>query len=62
MFINYSTWESKEIALDSLNIDLNNPRLKYRNTSLNQSAVMTFLIENEEAYKLAKKCLRKNTL
>lgn len=55
MYIDYSTWESSEFVLNSLNLDLNNPRLKYRNTRLNQPEIMKFLITNEEVYELAKK-------
>lgn len=55
MYIDYSTWEYREFVLNSLYLDLNNPRLKYRNTRLNQSEIMKFLIANEEVYELAKK-------
>lgn len=55
MFIDYSTWDSCEYVLNSLNLDLNNPRLGYRNERLNQSEILKFLIENEEVYELAKK-------
>jgi len=55
MYIDYSSWETFEYTLNSLNLDLNNPRIKYRGVPLNQTQIMKFLIENEKAYELAKK-------
>jgi len=55
MYIDYSTWETFEYTLSSLNLDLNNPRIKYRGVSLNQTQIMKFLIEKEKVYELAKK-------
>jgi hypothetical protein len=55
MYIDYSAWETFEYTLSSLNLDLNNPRIKYRGVPLNQTQIMKFLIENEKVYELAKK-------
>ncbi len=55
MYIDYSTWETFEYSLNSLSLDLNNPRIKYRGVALNQTQIMKFLIENEKVYELAKK-------
>lgn len=55
MYIDYSSWETFEYTLSSLNLDLNNPRIKYRGVPLNQTQIMKFLIENEKVYELAKK-------
>jgi disulfide oxidoreductase YuzD len=55
MYIEYSSWETFEYTLSSLNLDLNNPRIKYRGVPLNQTQIMKFLIENEKVYELAKK-------
>ena len=55
MYIDYTTWETYEYKLSSLRLDLNNPRIKYRGVSLNQTQIMKFLIENEKVYELAKK-------
>lgn len=55
MYIDYSSWETFEYTLSSINLDLNNPRIKYRGVPLNQTQIMKFLIENEKVYELAKK-------
>lgn len=55
MYIDYSSWETFEYTLSSLNLDLNNPRIKYRGVPLNQTQIMKFLIEKEKVYELAKK-------
>jgi len=55
MYIDYSSWETFEYSLNTLNLDLNNPRIKYRGVPLNQTQIMKFLIENEKVYQLAKK-------
>jgi hypothetical protein len=55
MYIDYSTWESYEYSLNTLNLDLNNPRLKYRGVTLNQTQIIKFLIDKEKVYELAKK-------
>src|SRR5690606_19569351 len=39
----------------SLNLDVNNPRLKYRGTPLNQKQIIDLLIKNEKVYELARK-------
>lgn len=55
MYINYDAWEHWEYSINSLYLDLNNPRLKYRNVKLNQTEIIKFLIQNENVYDLAKK-------
>lgn len=55
MYIDYSSWETFEYTLNSLSLDLNNPRIKYRGVPLNQTQIMKFLIEKEKVYELAKK-------
>ncbi|MFL0070554.1 ParB N-terminal domain-containing protein [Tenacibaculum maritimum] len=55
MYIDYSSWETFEYTLSSLNLDLSNPRIKYRGVTLNQTQIMKFLIEKERVYELAKK-------
>lgn len=55
MYIDYSIWETFDYTLNSLSLDLNNPRIKYRGVPLNQTQIMKFLIENEKVYELAKK-------
>jgi len=55
MYIDYSSWETFEYSLNSLQLDLNNPRIKYRGETLNQSQIIKFLINNEDIYGLAKK-------
>ncbi|MBP4139793.1 hypothetical protein EV143_11723 [Flavobacterium chryseum] len=55
MYIDYSLWEHYEYSLNSLHLDLNNPRLKYREVNLNQPEILKFLIANEKVYELAKK-------
>ncbi len=55
MYIDYSTWETFEYSLKTLQLDLNNPRIKYRGDSLNQTQILKFLINNEKVYELAKK-------
>ncbi len=55
MYINYASWETFEYSINSLHLDLNNPRLKYRGVSLNQPEIIKFLIANENVYELAKK-------
>ena len=55
MYIDYSAWESFEYKVSSLQLDVNNPRIRYSNDNLNQSQIMKLLIENEKIYDLAKK-------
>lgn len=55
MYIDYTAWESFEYKITSLNLDLNNPRIKYRGVILNQTQAMKYLIEKEKVYELAKK-------
>ncbi|WP_426429657.1 hypothetical protein ACPX19_08925 [Winogradskyella sp. HB-48] len=55
MYIDYSSWETFEYSLNTLQLDLNNPRIKYRGDNLNQTQILKFLINNEGVYELAKK-------
>lgn len=55
MYTNYDAWEHFEYSINSLHLDLSNPRLKYRNVKLNQTEIIKFLIKNENVYDLAKK-------
>ena len=55
MFIDYSAWESFEYKVSTLQLDVNNPRIRYSNDNLNQTQIMKLLIENEKIYDLAKK-------
>lgn len=55
MYIDYSSWETYEYSLSSLQLDLNNPRINYQGKPLNQTQIIEYLIENENVYKLAKK-------
>lgn len=55
MYIDYSSWETFEYSLKTLHLDLNNPRIKYRGNTLNQTQMLKFLINNEGVYELAKK-------
>ncbi len=55
MYIDYSEWESFEYSLNTLQLDLNNPRLSHNDESLNQTQIMKYLIMNESVYELAKK-------
>lgn len=55
MYIDYSTWETFDYSLSTLQLDLNNPRINYQGKALNQTQIIEYLIENEDVYKLAKK-------
>ncbi len=55
MYIDYSTWETFDYTLGSLQLDTNNPRINYDGKSLNQTQIMEYLIANEKVYELAKK-------
>ncbi|MFT5819313.1 MAG: hypothetical protein ACI8ZM_000536 [Crocinitomix sp.] len=55
MYIDYSEWETFDYTLNTLQLDLNNPRIKYRGVTLNQTQILKFLIQNEKVYELAKK-------
>jgi hypothetical protein len=59
MYIDYSNWPQKEFSLNSLYLDLNNPRLNYGDVVLTQSGIINFLIENESVYELAKEISEK---
>lgn len=55
MYIDYSTWETYEYKVSGLQLDLNNPRIKYIGSHLNQTQVLKVLLEKEKVYELAKK-------
>lgn len=55
MYIDYTSWETYEYKVSSLQLDLNNPRIKYRGNITNQTQILKFLIKNEKVYELAKK-------
>lgn len=55
MYIDYSTWETYEYKVSTLQLDLNNPRIKYIGSNLNQIQVLKILLEKEKVYELAKK-------
>ena len=55
MYIDYSSWETFEYSLNTLQLDVNNPRIKYREGSLNQTQILKLLIREEKVYELAKK-------
>jgi hypothetical protein len=55
MYIDYSTWETFEYKVSSLQLDVNNPRIRYIGDSLNQTQVLKTLLEREKIYELAKK-------
>lgn len=55
MYIDYSTWETFDYSLSSLQLDVNNPRINYAEKTLNQTQIMEYLIEKEGVYELAKK-------
>ncbi|MFH7013107.1 hypothetical protein ACHRV5_14665 [Flavobacterium sp. FlaQc-52] len=59
MYIDYSNWQQKDFSLNSLYLDLNNPRLNYGDVVLTQSGIITFLIENESVFELAKEISEK---
>ena len=55
MYIDYSTWETFEYKTTSLKLDLDNPRIRYRGSDMNQTQVIEYLLETEKVYELAKK-------
>lgn len=55
MYIDYSSWETFEYSIKTLQLDLNNPRIKYRGDILNQTQILKSLIKDEKVYELAKK-------
>lgn len=55
MYIDYSAWESFEYKVSTLQLDVDNPRIRYSKENLNQTQIMRLLIENEKIYDLAKK-------
>ena len=48
MYIDYSTWETFDYTLSSLQLDVSNPRINFVGKSLNQTQIMEYLIENEK--------------
>lgn len=59
MYIDYSIWETYEYKVNTLQLDLNNPRIRYMGDSLNQTQVLKVLLEKEKVYELAKKYQKK---
>ena len=59
MYIDYSIWETYEYKVSALQLDLNNPRIRYMGDSLNQTQVLKVLLEKEKVYELAKKNIRR---
>ena len=55
MYIDYSTWETFEYKVSSLQLDINNPRIRYMGDNLNQIQVLKILLEKGKIYELAKK-------
>lgn len=55
MYIDYSTWETFDYKVTSLQLDVNNPRIRYSKENLNQTQILKLLIEKEKIYDLAKK-------
>lgn len=55
MYIDYTSWETFDYTLSTLQLDLNNPRINYQGKNLNQTQIIQYLIENEKVYELAKK-------
>ena len=55
MYIDYSIWETYEYKVSALQLDLNNPRIRYMGDSLNQTQVLKVLLEKEKVNELAKK-------
>lgn len=55
MYIDYLNWESFEYKISSLQLDSNNPRIRIKGNSLNQTQILKLLIETEKVYELAKK-------
>lgn len=55
MYIDYSRWETFEYKVSSLQLDVNNPRIRYTQETMNQGQIMKLLIEKENIYDLAKK-------
>lgn len=55
MYIDYSTWDTFEYKVSSLQLDINNPRIRHMGEGLNQTQVLKILLEKEKIYELAKK-------
>ncbi len=55
MYIDYSTWDSFEYKVSSLQLDINNPRIRHMGEGLNQTQVLKILLDKEKVYELAKK-------
>lgn len=55
MYIDYSSWETYEYKINSLELDKKNPRFEHLEGELNQSQIIKYLIQNEKVYELAKK-------
>lgn len=55
MYIDYSTWDSFDYKVSSLQLDINNPRIRHIGEGLNQTQVLKILLDKEKIYELAKK-------
>lgn len=55
MYIDYSTWDSFEYKVSSLQLDINNPRIRHMGEGLNQTQVLKILLDKEKVYELARK-------
>jgi hypothetical protein len=55
MYIDYPTWDTFEYKVSSLQLDINNPRIRHIGEGLNQTQVLKILLEKEKIYELAKK-------
>jgi hypothetical protein len=55
MYIDYSSWETFEYKISSLELDKKNPRFDHIEQEMNQPQIIKYLIQNEQVYELAKK-------
>lgn len=55
MYVDYSSWETFEYSLNTLQLDLKNPRINHSGIKLNQTEIIKYLVRNEKVYELAKK-------
>lgn len=55
MYIDYTTWETFDYSLKTLQLDMNNPRIKHVGSNLSQTQILKFLIRKEGVFELAKK-------
>ena len=55
MYIDYSTWETFEYTISTLQLDVKNPRIRHKDGIINQRQIIQYLVANEKVYDLAKK-------